>query len=77
MKILGISNNRDTAIGLKLGGIDTIIIKQSQEVKEKIEQITANENIGILVITNEIYEMASKEIDNIIYNRKLPLIVKI
>lgn len=77
MKILGISNNRDTAIGLKLGGVDTIIIKQSQEVKEKIEQITANENIGILVITNEIYEMASKEIDNIIYNRKLPLIVKI
>lgn len=77
MKILGISDNRDTAVGLKLGGIDTIVIKNNKEIIEKIQQITENKQVGILVITNKIYEMAKKEFDNITFNNKFPLIVKI
>ncbi len=77
MKILGISDNRDTAVGLKLGGIDTVIMKNNKEIIEKIHQITENKQVGILVITNKIYEMAKKEFDNIIFNSKFPLVVRI
>ena len=77
MKILGITHNRELAVGLKLSGIEAIHLEQKEDIVKNIEEIKLKKDVGILVITNTIYDMLKDEIDSIRKNMKLPLIVQI
>ena len=63
MKLYCISDDVDTAVGLKLTGIKSVILK--------------NKEIGILIVTEKIYNLANEKLDYIKNNKNLPLIVKI
>ena len=60
-----ISDNVDTAIGLKLTGIEAIVVEEKDEIEKEIKKILENENIGILIITQKIYETAKERFDEI------------
>lgn len=77
MKIYCISDTVETAVGLKLSGIETKVIQEKQEAQNEIEEILKNANIGILIITENIYQLCQKKFDDIKENKKLPLLVKI
>lgn len=75
MKIYSILDDIDTAVGLKLSGINSIILENKQNVDEKIDEVLKNEQIGILVVSRNIYTLGKEKLDNIIQKRKTPLIV--
>ena len=77
MKVFCISDNIETAVGLKLTGIDTEVLKEKEEILKKITEIEESENVGILVLTENIHEKVEKEVEEIRNNKKLPLIVTI
>ncbi len=77
MKMYCISDNVDTAIGLKLTGIEAIVVEEKDEIEKEIKKILENENIGILIITQKIYETAKERFDEIQEKLKMPLLVKI
>lgn len=77
MKILGITHKKELAIGFRLCGIEVIHLEQKEDIMKNIEEITNRKDVGILVITDTIYNMLKQEIDNIRENVKLPLIVQI
>lgn len=74
MKIYCITDNTDLEVGLKLAGCDGITIQEYDEVVKKIDEIMKNKEIGILVVSRKIYEMAKEKIDYIRLNKNLPLI---
>ncbi len=76
MKMYCMSHDRETAIGLKLTGIESVIV-QKDKIEAQIGKVLQDENIGILVITNPVYEFAKQKFDEIQQKRKIPLIVKI
>ena len=76
MKMYCISQDIDTVVGLRLTGIQTAVVSEKEEVDSEIEQVLQDENIGILIVTKAIYEMAQSKLDEIRKNRKLPLIVR-
>lgn len=77
MKLYCISDDVDTAVGLKLTGIKSVILKSKEEIELEIEKVVKDKEIGILIVTEKIYNLASEKLDYIKNNKNLPLIVKI
>ena len=77
MKMFCISDDLYIAVGLKLTGIKSVILDEKSKIDEKIDEIVKDDSIGILIITNNIYQISNENIDYIKNNRKLPLIVQI
>ncbi len=77
MRMVCVSKSNDIAVGLRLAGIQTFVINDKQEIKEKIMELSKDSNVGILNVTEEIYELAKEELEKISNEQELPLIVKI
>ena len=77
MKIYGIFDTPEMEIGLKLAGCDGTSLNKKEEIENKIDEITKNPEIGVLVVTKNIYEKSKEKIDFIRLNRSLPLIAVI
>ena len=77
MKMFCISDNIDTALGLKLTGVESVVLQNEDEIKNQIKNILENNEIGILIYTENIYQKAKYEFDEIREQYKMPLLVKI
>lgn len=77
MKSFLISDNRDTWLGLRLAGIDGIIVNEKSEVVKQFRSSLANKEIGILILTENIVDMLGDEVVEIKLKSKTPLIIEI
>ena len=77
MRMVCISNEHDITIGLRLAGVQSFSIRDEKEIKSKIEELSKDKDVGIINVTEEIYEIAKKEIEEILNKQELPLIIKI
>lgn len=62
--------------GLKLAGIDTSVVTTKQKANEIIEKIALDKEVGILVINQAIYQMASELIEKI-KKQNFPLVIQL
>ena len=72
MKMYLISDNVDTLTGMRLAGVDGIVVHKRDELKEAIEKAMSDPEIGIVLLT-EFPEL----IDEIKLERKMPLLIEI
>lgn len=77
MRMVCISRSNDIAIGLRLAGVESFFIRDEQKIKEKIKELSEDADVGIINVTEDVYEMARGELEKISKEKKLPLIVKI
>lgn len=77
MKMFCISDDIDIATGLKLSGIKSVILESQDDINNEIDKVLKDSTIGVLIITDKIYNIAKQEIDYIKNNKKLPLVVNI
>lgn len=77
MQFYLISDNIDTKMGMRLAGIDGVVVHEQHEVKEAIEKAIDNPDIAIILITDKLVKLCSDMIYDIKLNRKKPLIVEI
>lgn len=77
MKMFVISDNNDTFTGLRMAGVDGVVVHTREKVLEAIEQVTADEDIGILLINGALCALCNDKIDDIKQNSSRPLIVEI
>ena len=77
MRIYLISDNTDTYIGMKLAGVDGIVIHSKQHLKEQLDNAVLDKSIGIILITEKLSKEYPELINDIKLNRRLPLIIEI
>lgn len=77
MRMVCISKDNDIAVGLRLAGVQSFFMRDDNEIKEKIKQLANDNNVGIINVTEEVYDIASEELKMISESKELPLIVKI
>ncbi|QTL98106.1 ATP synthase subunit F [Iocasia frigidifontis] len=77
MKIFCISDNIDTNIGLRLVGVDGLVVHGKEEVIEVINTVRNNRDIGILLITRKLAKLVPDIIDDLKLSANLPLIIEI
>lgn len=77
MKFYLISDNIDTQMGMRLAGIEGVVVHSPEEIKDALDRAMKMEDVGIVLMT----EKAVKQIQETVYDYKLtckqPLIVEI
>ena len=77
MKMFLISDNIDTYTGMRLAGVDGVVVHEKEVLREKLTEILADKELGILLITEKLSREFPEVIDDVKLNRKLPLVVEI
>jgi V/A-type H+-transporting ATPase subunit F len=77
MEIFVISDNIDTNIGLRLGGVGGVVVHERNEILSAISEAKEKENLGILVITRKLAQKVPEVIDKLKLSEGLPLVVEI
>lgn len=75
MKMYLISDNIDTLTGMRLAGIDGIVVHDEKNIEEELERIIRDKEVGVLLITEIINQRVEGKIADIKLNYALPLIV--
>ena len=77
MKFFLLSDNIDTQVGMRLVGIEGVIVNKKEDLIEELEKVLANQNIAILLITTKLVELVPKIISELKLKQTKPLIVEI
>ena len=77
MKLFVISDNIDTQMGMRLTGIEGVVVHEPQEVAEALERVFSDGEIGVVLMTTKLVNLWSELVFEYKLNHKRPLIVEI
>jgi V/A-type H+-transporting ATPase subunit F len=77
MKSFLISDNKDTWVGMKLAGVDGVIVHEREEVQRALKDAMKNEEYGILILTEKAMDLVREEVLEYKMKCRKPLIVEI
>ena len=77
MRMFLISDNVDTAVGLRLAGIEGVVVQNEDGVKAAFEKALSDGGIGIILITRKLYTLCPDYILAIKKRTSVPLITEI
>ena len=77
MKMYFIADNVDTEVGMRLAGVEGVVLHERDEVRKALNQALQRQEIGVLLVTEKIAGLIPEEIREIKRNRQVPLIVTI
>jgi len=72
-----ISDNVDTKTGMRLAGIEGVVVHKREEVLDVLHEAINNQDIGIILLTEKLMDLVADEVMNIKLNYDFPLIVEI
>ena len=77
MKMFLISDNVDTLIGMKLAGVEGVVIHSKKHLREQLEKAVSDKEIGVVLLTERFGREFPDIVDDVKLNHRLPLIVEI
>lgn len=77
MKAFCISDNTDTQIGLRLAGIESVVLHEKNEIIEKINALIADPTICIILLTTKVVHTCPEVISKYKLELKNTLLVEI
>ncbi len=77
MKMYLISDNKDTYTGMRLAGVEGVVVHEREELKEALDTVFQDKEIGIVLLTEKFGREFPDLIDDVKLNRRLPLLVEI
>lgn len=77
MKFFLISDNIDTQMGMRLAGIEGIVVHERQEVLEVLEKVLHREDVAVILMTTRLVETCPEVISELKLKLKKPLIEEI
>ncbi|HBG32406.1 MAG TPA: ATP synthase subunit F [Acholeplasmataceae bacterium] len=77
MKFFLISDNVDTEVGMRLVGIDGIVVHEKNEFLRALEGALEDESIAIILVTTKLVELAPNIISELKLTQPRQLIVEI
>lgn len=77
MKMYLISDNVDTYTGMRLAGVGGVVVHEESELREELEKVLADKEIGIVLLTEKFGRDFPELIGDLKLNRRIPLFVEI
>ena len=77
MKMFLISDNRDTYTGMRLAGVEGVVVHERQELKDALYAASRDPEVGIVLLTEKFGREFPDLIDDVKLNRRLPLLIEI
>lgn len=77
MKFYVISDNVDTCVGMRMAGIEGVVVHEEEEVSEELKKAFSDSEIGIILMTKKLIDLCNDMVFEYKLNHKRPLIVEI
>ena len=77
MRFYLISDNVDTQLGMRLAGIEGVVVHEEPEVRKALEEAMYTEDIAVVLMTERLVSLCPELINELKLNRSRPLIVEI
>lgn len=77
MKEFLISDNSDTLTGMRLAGVDGIVVHEKHKIMEELKKAEESDDIGILLITEALAEKVPEEINRMKLSKRPPIVIEI
>ena len=77
MKMYLISDNIDTWTGMRLAGVDGVVVHEKNELKEALDKVLADREIGIVLLTEKFGRDYPDLVNEVKLNHRQPLFVEI
>ena len=77
MKMYLISDNVDTLTGMRLAGVDGVVVHERNELREAIENAMTDKTVGIILLTEKFGREFPDLIDEIRLEHTMPLLIEI
>lgn len=77
MRLYLISDNVDTQMGMRLAGIEGVVVHESSEVKKTLLDAMEDKDIAVILMTEKLVRQCSELVYDLKLNRRSPLIVEI
>lgn len=72
-----ISDNVDTYTGMRLAGVDGVVVHERKELREQLEKVLQDKSIGIVLLTEKFGQEFPDILDEFRLERKIPLLIEI
>ena len=72
-----ISDNVDTLTGMRLAGVDGVVVHERNELREAIENAMNDKTVGIILLTEKFEREFPDLIDEIRLEHTMPLLIAI
>ena len=77
MKMFLISDNVDTYTGMRLAGVDGVVVHEREELYEALQNVLKDKTVGIVLLTEKFGKEFPDIIDDVRLNHRLPLLIEI
>ena len=77
MKMFLIRDNIDTYTGMRLAGVEGVVVHEREELHRALEEAISNKENGIILLTEKFGKEFPDIIDDVRLNHKLPLLIEI
>ena len=77
MKMYLISDNIDTYTGMRLAGVEGVVVHSREELKKALDEVLEDREIGIVLLTEKFGRDYPDLVNQIKLNYKTPLFVEI
>ena len=77
MKFYLISDNVDTLMGMRLAGIEGVVIHKDEEVRAELQKAMDMPDVAVILMTETLVSLCPELVYDLKLNRKQPLIVEI
>lgn len=77
MRMYLISDNIDTLTGMRLAGVDGVVVHERDELKQALETAMADKDVGIILLTEKFGREFPDILDEIKLERAFPLLIEI
>ncbi len=77
MKFFLISDNVDTQVGMRLAGIDGVVVHEPEDVRRELSAAMERPDVAVILMTAHLVSACSELVDDLKLNRSMPLIVEI
>ena len=77
MKVFMLSDNTHTLTGMRLSGVEGVVVHEREDILKELAKAKEKRDIGILLITELLAERVQLELNEMKLSRSLPIIVEI
>ena len=77
MRFHVISDNVDTQVGMRLAGIDGVVVHEPAEVRKALTEAMEMKDVAVILMTERLISLCPELVYDLKLNRKRPLIVEI
>lgn len=77
MRFYLISDNNDTRVGMRLAGIEGVVVHEKEETVRALTEAMEQDDIAVILITEHLVALCRDLVDDLKLHRSRPLIVEI